>query len=313
MADFSVISCEASRSVLAPENTIDITMSIKNTFGSKITKFGLSLCFTNEDMGYSGSGFWVPVVQPETPISWANSATMTFSWSITPDAIMSQPLYSGNYQTVKNRLSALRTLPFRLQIIGGTSDGSYPSLVYTLSGVQYIDKYYNPQITLDAWRYPNDEATALAATMRVELADGNNASRFTATMYYARDARATTASSVFSMNVSRDVLFGVGYSANTSVLPGTFVNGSVYSFLLVVTDGIETASAMCVVDRAFANLHLSGQPTGGVAIGKFSAASQGNPLFECAFPIVLSGNKTYGPESSMPSNPVEGQLYFVVE
>ena len=68
----------------------------------------------------------------------------------------------------------------------------------------------------------------------------------------------------------------------------TFVNGSVYSFLLVVTDGIETASAMCVVDRAFDNLHLSGLSTGGVAIGKFSAATNGNPLFECAFPIVLS-------------------------
>lgn len=166
---------------------------------------------------------------------------------------------------------------------------------------------------LDAWRYPNDEATALAATMRVQLAEGNNASGFTAKMYYARDAKATTASSVFNMNVSRDVLFGVGYSANTSVLPGSFVNGSVYSFLLVVSDGIETASAMCVVDRAFANLHLAGLSTGGVAIGKFSAATQGKPLFECAFPIVLSGSKTYGPESSMPSNPVEGQLYFVVE
>ena len=115
------------------------------------------------------------------------------------------------------------------------------------------------------------------------------------------------------MNVDRDVLFGVGYSANTSVLPGTFANGSAFSFLLVVSDGIETASAMCVVDRAFANLHLSGQPTGGVAIGKFSAAIYGNPLFECAFPLVLSGSKTYGPESSMPSNPVEEQLYFVVD
>ena len=70
---------------------------------------------------------------------------------------------------------------------------------------------------------------------------------------------------------------------------------------------------MCVVDRAFANLHLSGLATGGVAIGKFSAATNGNPLFECAFPIVLSGSKTYGPSSSMPANPVEGQLYFVVE
>ena len=313
MADFSVTSCKVSRSIVAPEDTIDITLTIKNTSGSKITKAGLCLCFTNADMGYSGDGWWAPVVQPETACSWANSASKTLTWSITPDTILSQPLYASSYERLKTRLAALRTLPFRLEIEGMESDGSYAMLIYTISGVQYIDKYYNPQITLDAWRYPNDEATALAATMRVELADGNNASGFTATMYYARDARATQESSVFSMNVDRDVLFGVGYSANTSVLPGSFVNGSVYSFLLVVSDGIETASAMCVVDRAFANLHLSGQPTGGVAIGKFSAATYGNPLFECAFPIVLSGSKTFGPESSMPSNPVEGQLYFVVE
>ena len=100
--------------------------------------------------------------------------------------------------------------------------------------------------------------------------------------------------SAIRMNVSRDVLFGVGYSANTSVLPGTYANGSVYSFLLVVTDGIETASATCVVDRAFANLHLSGQSTGGVAIGKFSAATYGNPLFECEFPAVFGGGINKG-------------------
>jgi len=313
MADFSVTSCTFSRSIVAPEDTIDITMTIKNTSGNKITKAGLCLCFTNADRGLSGEGWWAPVVQPETSCSWANSASKTLTWSITPDTIMSQPIYASIYASLKTRLASVRTLPFRLEIEGTGSDGSFASLIYTISGVQYIDKYYNPQITLDAWRYPNDEATALAATMRVQLAEGNNASRFTAKMYYARDAKATTASTVFNMNVSRDVLFGVGYSANTSVLPGTFVNGSVYSFLLVVSDGIETASAMCVVDRAFANLHLAGLSTGGVAIGKFSAATQGNPLFECAFPIVLSGSKTYGPESSMPSNPVEGQLYFVVE
>ena len=313
MADFSVTSCTVSRSIVAPEDTIDITMTIKNTSGNKITKAGLRLCFTNADMGYSGDSWWSPIVQPETACSWANSASKTLTWSITPDAILSQPLYAASYERLKARLAALRTLPFRLEIEGVESDGSYAMLIYTISGVQYIDKYYNPQITLDAWRYPDDESTALAATMKVELADGNNASGFNATMYYARDAKATTASSVFNMNVSRDVLFGVGYSANTSILPGTFANGSVYSFLLVVTDGIETASAMCVVDRAFANLHLSGQSTGGVAIGKFSAATYGNPLFECAFPIVLSGSKTYGPESSLPSNPVEGQLYFVVD
>ena len=62
-----------------------------------------------------------------------------------------------------------------------------------------------------------------------------------------------------------------------------------YSFLLVVTDGIETASAVCIVDRAFANMHLSGKTTGGVAFGKFSAATLNNPLFECEYPAQFAG------------------------
>ena len=180
MADFSVTSCTCSRSIVAPEDTIDITMTIKNTSGNKITKAGLNLCFTYADMGYSGEGWWAPVVQPETSCSWANSTSKTLTWSITPDTILSQPLYASNYEQLKTRLAALRTLPFRLVIEGMASDGSYSTLIYTLSGVQYIDRYYNPQITLDAWRYPDDEATALAATMKVELADGNNASGFNA-------------------------------------------------------------------------------------------------------------------------------------
>ena len=289
MADFSVTACTCSRSIVAPEDTIDITMTVKNTSGVKLTKMGLRLCFTNADLGRSGEGPWVPVVQAMTSISWANAASKSFTWSITPDSIMGQPLYDSIYQVLKARLAAVRTLPFRLDIEGTSSDGQYASLIYTLSGVNYIDKYYTPQIPLAAWRYPDDEGTALAATMRVELADGSNAAGFTATMHYARDARATTASSVFSMNDDRDVLFGVGYSANTSVLPGTFANGSVYSFLLVVTDGIETASAMCVVDRAFANMHLSGKTTGGVAFGRFSSSEQNKPMLECDYPAYLYG------------------------
>ena len=95
--------------------------------------------------------------------------------------------------------------------------------------------------------------------------------------------------------VERDIPVQVyAKPAQMGNVPGTFVNGSVYSFLLVVSDGIETASAMCVVDRAFANLHLSGQSTGGVAIGKFSAATYGNPLFECEFPAVFGGGINKG-------------------
>ena len=88
MADFTVTSCTVSRSVMTPEDTVDITLTAKNNFGSKLTKFGLNLCFTNADRGLSGSGYWVPVVQAETSISWANGASKTATWSITPDTIM---------------------------------------------------------------------------------------------------------------------------------------------------------------------------------------------------------------------------------
>ena len=287
MPAFSVTACTASRAVLTPEDTLDITLTVTNTFGSALTTFGLCLCFTGEDRG--SGGLWVPVVQAESAISWPNGASRTFSWSIVPDAIMSQPQYASIYASIRNRLAAVRTLPFRLNLVGTSGNGSYASMTYTLSGVQYIDRYYNPQITMDIWRYPDDESTALAATLRIGLAEGSNGSGFAATLYCAQDAKATTASSVISMNVERDVLFGVGYSANSGIIPGTFANGSAYSFLLVVTDGIETASATCVVDRAFANMHLSGKPTGGVAFGKFSAATVNHPLFECEYPAEFAG------------------------
>ena len=298
MANLSVTSCTVSRSVLTTADTIDVTMTIKNTKGVKISKFGLALAFTNEDLGYSGNGWWAPVVQQETSVSWASNASKTFTWSICPDTVMSPAMYAYNYQRIKNRLDELRALPFRVTFSWTGSDGSGSSEIYTLSGVQYIDAYYNPQIVMDIWRYPDDESTSLAATMKVSLAEGVNASGFNAVMYCAQDAIATTSSSVLSMNVSRDVLFGEGYTEDSDIIPGSFNNGSVFSFLLVVSDGIETASAQVSVDRAFANMHLSGKRTGGVAFGKFSASSEGNPIFENEFPAVFSSTLSVGGSAS---------------
>jgi hypothetical protein len=104
-----------------------------------------------------------------------------------------------------------------------------------------------------------------------------------------------------------------GITDSTSAITTTFSNGSDWSFLLVVSNGYETRSATANIPRAFANVHMSGCRTGGVAFGKFSGATENNPLFECAYPIVLNGSALYGSSSAMPANPVEGQLYFVVE
>ena len=85
----------------------------------------------------------------------------------------------------------------------------------------------------------------------------------------------------------RATLFGVRYTANTSVIPGTYSISSVYTFLLVVTDGYEMASSLVTVDRAFANLHLSGVKTGGVAFRGFSSSTSGTPKLESSIPLYL--------------------------
>ena len=62
-----------------------------------------------------------------------------------------------------------------------------------------------------------------------------------------------------------------------------------YEFMLVLTEDVETLYASTVLPAAFANLHLSGHSTGGVAIGRFSGATLGNPRFECAYPASFYG------------------------
>jgi len=303
---FAVTSCTVSKSIIAPTDTVDITLTIKNVTGSKVVTYGASFYFNSEDLGIS-SGGWAPTFSAQASVSWANNTSKTFSYSICPDSIMSQPLYSSYYNTrVKPRLASLKTLPFRIMMSGVCSDGSGVGEDYTFSNLRYIDQWYHPVITLDAWRYPDDEGVGLAATMKVELADGPNADRFTATMHYAQDGKATTSSPVFNMNVDRDVLFGVGYSSNTAILPGTFNNGSVFSFLLVVSDGYETATAQITVDRAFANLHLSGKTSGGVAFGRFSTAQQGVPKFECDYPAYLYGGVSELGMDWLPLTPASG-------
>lgn len=51
----------------------------------------------------------------------------------------------------------------------------------------------------------------------------------------------------------------------------------------------EEVSATRYISSVFTNMHLAGVKTGGVAFGKFSSATQDNPLFECEYPAVFSG------------------------
>ena len=135
MADFTVTSCTVSRSIMTPEDTVDITLTAKNNFGSKLTKFGLNLCFTNADRGLSGSGYWVPVVQAETSISWANGASKTASWSITTAGEQQD----GDYHVFNSEAAANGvTVKFSLDDKHSIQESPLPTLTYEKDGALWL-------------------------------------------------------------------------------------------------------------------------------------------------------------------------------
>lgn len=161
----------------------------------------------------------------------------------------------------------------------------------------------------------NDEGTYVLGRLAISLAEGRTVSDITTAQVVVTDDAGTTRTLTLSTSVLTAALSSTGYVESSPGLFSSvyFYTGRNYTLTFTIGDAYDRAVFSVLVARAFANLHLSGLTTGGVAIGKFSGATQGNPLFECAFPIVLAGSKSYGSSSAMPSNPVEGQLYFVVE
>ena len=161
----------------------------------------------------------------------------------------------------------------------------------------------------------NDEGTLVMGSLAISLATGRSVSDITVASVAVTGDDGSSKSLTLSQAVLTAALSSEGY---TESAPGLFASMSFntannYTITFTIGDAYDQAVFSVLSARSFANMHLSGVPTGGVAFGKFSSAQPDQPLFECAYPIVLIGSAVYGSSSAMPENPVEGQLYFVVE
>ena len=161
----------------------------------------------------------------------------------------------------------------------------------------------------------NDEGTLVMGSLAISLATGRTVSDITVASVAITGDDGSSQTMTLSQTVLTAALASEGY---TESAPGLFASVSFntannYTITFTIGDAYDKAVFSVLIARSFANMHLSGVPTGGVAFGKFSSAQPDQPLFECAYPIVLVGSAAYGSSSAMPENPVEGQLYFVVE
>lgn len=161
----------------------------------------------------------------------------------------------------------------------------------------------------------DDEGSSVMGAFALSLPEGRTASDITvASVRITNNGGDDVQTVTIPATVISAALMENGYVETAPSLFASVEFDTAYNYTMVFTigDAYNTYSFSVLVARAFANVHMSGCPTGGVAFGKFSAATDGNPLFECSYPIVLTGAKSYGADADKPTDAIEGQLYFVV-
>ena len=307
---FQVTALSFSPSVVAVGETATMSITIKNVSGKSITK-----CYVDQDGRYpapdnpyggygafpgqflygggGSSGFDLKT------ISWGNNVSQTFTATVS--------FAEGYYHLdASNYVLDGTAAHIRIGIVTNAtfSNGTNYDNLYISSGGEYLSILSardNPKVTLDIERTPNDEAITVKTTAKLtsDCSSSVLSSHGYSIKLYATNAHnpalPTDSVITFSANLANLI---AGITNSTSAITTTFSNGTDWYFLLTVSNGYETSNAYASIPRAFANVHLAGVTTGGVAFGKFSASSEGNPIFENEFPAVFSSTLSVGDSAS---------------
>lgn len=198
----------------------------------------------------------------------------------------------------------VRTAPIHLRITVRYAEDLFFTQQQVLENAVLLNHFYGPIIRdfelnrADDQYALNDEGEKLLTTLKLYLRD-DITSFMKLKLYWAENEPVTEQSSnMLDLTTSVPALL-TGVTNNRTLVPGTFSNGSNWNFLLVLGDEYEKTSLHIDVSRAFANVHLSGEPEGGVCFGGFckkTTDAEGNPeaKFECHYPAYFYGGIALG-------------------
>ena len=190
-----------------------------------------------------------------------------------------------------------------------------------------LDKRYNPTIEtfsvsratqhpIDGW-IKSDNGVNTMTDLKIGL--GSGATGFTMKVYYGTgEIDTSTAQSIDLTSRISDAIAGLTDAIGLIEKPDGWALGSAWDFLLVLSDSYESAQMGAQIGIAFTNMHLAGLTTGGVRFGGYCERStQGQPAFECDYPIYADGgiaSMDYSTtETKMPYKWIDGNdVYRVV-
>lgn len=290
-----------SQGVLAKGQSFTMNITAKNDMGSAAAEAALigsiSVEYTNSGGAKVTSNF--DFVELRQTLSWANGATkaLTFTGIV--------PNYEYYFKNIVYQDAAAEVrynaITWKLALFKA-GDSSMIEDNASFQEGHLLNWLYNPVIEKFSLERcidgaPNDEGESLLTTMKVSMENLGTAEQqlldyqmklLTLKLYYAEGEAATTqAPSIDLTSHISELLTGVTDSAE--LITDTFANTGNWNFLLVFGDDYESAEAILSIPKAFANVHLSGRSTGGVAFGGFSTSEESAPKFECHYPGYFYG------------------------
>lgn len=159
--------------------------------------------------------------------------------------------------------------------------------------VTYINKHYVPLVenfsverVIDGVR--NDEGVHVITSLKVGISPEADISHATLKLYYADSTEPTLSSNYIDLTDKISTALA-GVTEDIEIIPNSFSNGVDWYLMLVFGDEWESDRGYYSLPRAFANMHLSGQPNGGVCFGGFSSATEKEPKLESYFPSYFYG------------------------
>lgn len=187
-----------------------------------------------------------------------------------------------------------------------------------------LDKRYNPTIEtfsvsratqhpIDGW-IKSDNGVNTITDLKIDL--GSGASGFTMKVYYGTGEIDTSkAQSIDLTSRISDAIAGLTDETGLIEKTGGWSLDSAWNFLLVLSDGYESAQMGAQIGIAFTNMHLAGLTTGGVRFGGYCKRSTlGNPAFECDYPIYADGgiaSMDYSKsETKLPYKWIDGKAIY---
>ena len=284
---FKISNVKVSRPVISIQDTFTLSYTLKNNGSFDAYHVAAGIMIDERDFGGAGTTYyaWADRNPPEVTIARGKSRNFSHTFTFDED-------YREKYLSWKGKYPDVRAIPLTLMI-------SFYNKFETISDLDLynfavlVENHYNLKVdSFELERAANgvkdDEGESVLTDLKISAAPEANVGNTTLKLYYAQNAPAAETDEYIDLTAHIPALLD-GVTDSTGLIAQQFDNGSDWSFMLVFTDGYEPVAAFYTLSKSFANVHLSGASTGGVAFGKFSASEEGTPLFECEYPAIMSG------------------------